>query len=76
MKQDEIPSEGYSTQERYSGMNLVWRDEFEGNNLNPSDWKYETGGSGWGNNELEYYQEKNTAVRDGYLIITAEKGKC
>ncbi len=68
-----IPSGGYSTPENYSGMSLVWRDEFEGNNLNPSDWKHETGGSGWGNNELEYYQEKNTAVHDGYLIITAEK---
>jgi beta-glucanase (GH16 family) len=64
---------GYSTPENYSGMSLVWRDEFEGHNLNPSDWKHETGGSGWGNNELEYYQEKNTTVHDGYLIITAEK---
>ena len=75
MNQEEpkIPSGGYSTPENYSGMSLVWRDEFEGHTLNPSDWKHETGGSGWGNNELEYYQEKNTAVHDGYLIITAEK---
>ena len=78
MNQEElkIPSGGYSTPENYSGMSLVWRDEFEGDNLNPSDWKHETGGSGWGNNELEYYQEKNTTVHDGYLIITAETRKC
>ena len=75
MNQEEpkIPSAGYSTPENYRGMSLVWRDEFEGHNLNPSDWKHETGGSGWGNNELQYYQEKNTAVHNGYLIITAEK---
>jgi beta-glucanase (GH16 family) len=68
-----IPSVGYSTPENYNGMTLVWQDEFEGDKLNFSDWKHEIGGSGWGNNELEYYQERNTAVRDGYLVITAEK---
>ena len=68
-----ISPSGYSTPESYPGMKLVWRDEFEGNQLNLSDWKYEMGGHGWGNNELQYYQEKNTSVRDGYLIITAEK---
>jgi len=75
LKDDEssIPSAGYSTPQNYTGMRLVWQDEFEGDNLNLSDWKHEIGGSGWGNNELEYYQEKNTTVRDGYLIITAEK---
>ena len=75
MNQEEpkIPSGGYSTPENYSGMTLVWHDEFDGLTLKPSDWKHETGGSGWGNNELEYYQEKNTAVHEGYLIITAKK---
>lgn len=68
-----IPTTGYSTPEKYTGMNLVWQDEFSGSQLNLTDWKFETGGSGWGNNELEYYQEKNTAVYDGYLIITAKK---
>ena len=69
----QIPSVGYSTPENYSGMKMMWRDEFEGDNLNLSDWKHEIGGNGWGNNELEYYQEKNTTVHDGYLVITAKQ---
>ena len=31
---------------------LVWADEFTGA-IGP-DWVFETGGGGWGNNELEY----------------------
>ena len=68
-----FPTTGYSTPQHYLEMNLVWQDEFDHDNLNLTDWKHETGGSGWGNNELQYYQEKNAAVRDGYLIITAKK---
>lgn len=68
-----IPTSGYSTPEIYPGMNLVWQDEFNGSHLNLSDWKHEIGGSGWGNNELEYYQDQNTAAHDGYLVITAKK---
>jgi hypothetical protein len=30
----------------------VWSDEFDGNSLDESKWNYETGGNGWGNNEL------------------------
>ena len=37
-----IPSVGYSTPESYSGMTLVWHDEFDGDKLNLSDWKHET----------------------------------
>lgn len=70
--QPEISPKGYSTSDQYPGMRLIWRDEFDGEKLGPS-WAYEIGGHGWGNNELEYYQEDNTAVREGYLIITARK---
>lgn len=75
MGQDEsqIPTIGYTTPENYNAMHLVWRDEFEGDQLNSADWKHETGGHGWGNNELQYYQEKNVTVRDGHLIITARQ---
>jgi beta-glucanase (GH16 family) len=68
-----IPTVGYSTPDHYPGMSLVWQDEFNGTTLDLTSWKYDLGGHGWGNNELEYYQEKNTSVYDGYLIITAEK---
>ena len=70
-----IPSSGYTTPEQYSGMTLVWQDEFNGTQLNEADWTYEigTGSGGWGNNELQYYRRENTTVRDGHLIIEARK---
>jgi uncharacterized repeat protein (TIGR02543 family) len=51
----------------------VWNDEFEGKSLDTQKWNYETGGSGWGNNELQYYRPENTTVSDGVLTITAKK---
>jgi beta-glucanase (GH16 family) len=68
-----IPTTGYTTPTSYAGMTLVWQDEFTGDQLNTTDWNYETGGTGWGNHELEYYQQSNTSVRDGYLIIQAKQ---
>ena len=70
----DIPTTGYTTPESYEGMDLVWQDEFNGNSLS-SDWTFEigTGSNGWGNNELQYYRQENTEVRDGYLIITAKE---
>ena len=59
------------------GWKLVWSDEFNYDGLpDSSKWSYETGGSGWGNNELEYYTEKDTSnaiVKDGHLTIIAKK---
>src|SRR3954454_13132678 len=40
---------------------LVWSDEFTQPNLSspdPAKWGFETGGTGWGNNELEYYTSR------------------
>jgi beta-glucanase (GH16 family) len=68
-----ISNAGYSTPDNYTGMTLVWQDEFSGTALNTDDWNYETGGGGWGNNELEYYQSANTSVSNGYLIIKAKQ---
>lgn len=67
--------DGYITPESYDGMALVWSDEFEGESLKTADWTFETGNgtSGWGNNELEYYQSDNTSVADGYLVIEARE---
>ena len=71
---------GTSDSSELDGWNLIWNDEFAGDNLNTSKWNYNTGyyidGDpnkwGWGNNELEYYtdSEKNTFVKDGSLNIT------
>lgn len=65
-----IPPAGYTTPESYAGMKLVWRDEFDGDHLNPADWNFETGPR---NDELQYYKLENTTVRNGYLIITAKE---
>lgn len=68
---------GFETPLTYPGYHLVWDDEFNGSQLNPNDWNYETGtgGNGWGNNELEYYTSRpqNIFLSDGNLVIEARK---
>lgn len=56
-----------------TGWKLVWSDEFDGNGVDGNKWTQETGGSGWGNNELEYYTDngQNASVSGGNLTITA-----
>lgn len=47
---------------------LVWSDEFDGEEGSPADgetWRAETGGSGWGNQELQYYTAAGNAALDG-----------
>jgi len=70
-----IPETGYSTPETYEGMSLVWSDEFDVSTVNASNWTFEigTGTWGWGNNELQYYQEDNTSIIDGNLVIEARR---
>ena len=57
---------------------LVWSDEFsgaDGSAPEASKWSIQTGGNGWGNNELEYYtaRSENVQVQGGNLVITAIK---
>lgn len=54
---------------------LVWSDEFNGTTLNTNDWNYETGGGGWGNNELQNYTSgtNNAYLENGNLVIEAKK---
>ena len=53
---------------------LLWEDNFDGNKLNEEYWSYETGGSGWGNNEIQYYTNgDNCSVKDGILTIELRK---
>jgi beta-glucanase (GH16 family) len=59
---------------------LVWSDEFngpDGSPVDPSKWVLETGGNGWGNDELEYYTSRpqNSYQQNGNLVIkvVAEK---
>jgi beta-glucanase (GH16 family) len=58
---------------------LVWSDEFNGSSIDPNNWTYDTGGGGWGNNELEYYTSRaansfiatDPTTGNGCLVIQA-----
>ena len=55
--------------------NLVWSDEFNQSSIQSSNWNFETGGGGWGNNELEYYTNRpqNATINNGQLNIIARQ---
>ena len=54
---------------------LVWSDEFNGSTINSANWSFETGGGGWGNNELENYtnRSENARISNGVLVIEARR---
>lgn len=68
---------------------LVWFDEFDGSTLgkpgqarpdasrpDTARWSYDVGGSGFGNNELQFYtndRPENARVENGMLVIEARK---
>ncbi len=68
-----IPENGFESAESYPGMELIWQDEFDGDDINSSFWTFETGGGGWGNNESQYYRKENSSIVDGNLVIEARK---
>ena len=53
----------------------LWNDEFDGTAIDASKWTFETGATGWGNNEWQYYtnRSENAFVQDGVLHIRANK---
>ncbi len=55
--------------------NPSWSDEFNTDGApDATKWGYDIGGTGWGNNELQYYTNGlNTAVNGGILKIEARK---
>jgi beta-glucanase (GH16 family) len=61
------------------GYHLVWRDEFSEGSVPSSQWWYETGAGGWGNNEIQEYVAQNKDGKDiayvsnGTLKIAAQK---
>jgi len=60
-----------------AGPGRLWGDEFDGGALGQTKWGYDTGGNGWGNNELEYYTTSpdNAFVSGGNLVIQARQQK-
>ncbi len=68
-----FPSLHLSSQECY---HLVWAEEFNKNGPpDPSNWGYDLGDHGWGNNELQNYTNSlnNAWVQDGKLFLKAIK---
>jgi beta-glucanase (GH16 family) len=66
--------------DRIPSCELVWSDEFEGDQLDVAKWVPQTGTgtnyglpAGWGNSELQYYQAENATVAEGFLTITARE---
>jgi len=62
------------------GWKLVWSDEFnaaDGTPVDSTKWVSETGGNGWGNDELEYYttRPENAIQKGGNLVIQAIEEK-
>lgn len=60
----------------YEGYNLVFKDEFDGNQLDRTVWNVERHEKGWVNDELQEYvdSDENIKVQDGCLkIIPVEK---
>ncbi len=67
---------GFSSPSVRPGYTLAWSDEFNtGHTLNTNNWNYESGGSGWGNQELENYTDRvqNSFLSSGALIIEARQ---
>ena len=75
--QDDVTGDaaGYPAADSYPGMSLVWSDEFNGSTIDNSNWTYDLGDSGWGNNEWQNYTSSsaNSSVANGLLTITARQ---
>lgn len=71
----DLTDEGYTSADSYPGMSLVWADEFDGTEINVSNWTYDIGDNGWGNNELQNYtsSSENSYINNGKLIILAKE---
>jgi beta-glucanase (GH16 family) len=70
------PTDGGAQDAALAGWTLTWSDEFDGPDGSAADstkWVHDVGGTGWGNQELEYYTDgtQNAVVQGGNLVITA-----
>lgn len=73
--EEDLKAVGYEYDRESLTYELVWQDEFDYEGApDPEKWGYDVGGSGWGNNELQYYTEgDNVTVADGIMTIQARK---
>lgn len=74
-----LPLLGCGGDEEMINWQLSWSDEFDGPQggaPDPAKWSFEVGGSGWGNQELQFYTDRreNSALDGaGNLVITARR---
>jgi beta-glucanase (GH16 family) len=54
---------------------VKWYEDFQEDGApNPAHWNFQTGGGGWGNNEVQFYTNgENAWVENGNLIIEARR---
>ena len=59
------------------GWTLTWRDEFDGEKIDPTNWTFDLGAGGWGNGEAQYYTSRpeNARLENGNLVIEARQEK-
>ncbi|MCS7337881.1 MAG: family 16 glycosylhydrolase [Verrucomicrobiae bacterium] len=61
----------------HASWQLVWADEFNGNEIDTNKWTFDIGNgvNGWGNWERQYYTSRtnNAFVADGFLHIVARR---
>src|SRR6266581_4703876 len=51
---------------------LLWADEFNGPTISRTNWVYDTGGNGWGNNERQFYTDRAT---NSFVAVDPVTGK-
>ena len=58
----------------YGDYQLTWSDEFDGPDIDTSNWNFETGGY-WHNNEIQFYTDRpeNARIENGNLVIEARE---
>ena len=76
----QAPKSATASEQSNGNWVLTWSDEFDGPDASAPDkqkWNLQTGGSGWGNDELQYYtsRRQNSRLEKGNLVIeTAREG--
>jgi beta-glucanase (GH16 family) len=74
-----VSTTGPASGRAHAAGTVTWSDEFDGaagSAPDPAKWTHETGGSGNGNHELEYYTDSTSNASldgQGHLVITARK---
>jgi len=71
----QIGEDGYATPISYPGLDLIWNDEFDGNEIDTDNWTHEEGNHGWGNQEWQNYTDRseNSFIDNGNLVIEARE---